>query len=298
VEDKEIIVWDSAGKEVWRYPLAEPTTAADALHPLSWFGQLRSNGGIDTLFINRPTRLVSGRLMCFSQDGRLRWDFNPGKAVSDGKLQYPQVYFVNSFRVIPDSKGVGTKIVVTSTHGWSYPDQVAMLDPNGKMIGEYWHAGHLTAMEMVPFGAGGASWIVFAGVDNGGHRATLVFLDPNNVRGFSAEDDDTYNLRGFPPAHEAAILWFERTCLNELSEEFNFATEVSLVPGGLQVVVAEVHNRAYVVYVLDKNLNVTYVELSSGFRSMHRELEQAGRLNHRLTDEEVAKLAKVHIVKH
>ena len=71
-----------------------------------------------------------------------------------------------------------------------------VLEAAGKVTGEYWHAGHLTTMETVPFGPGGSPWVVLGGVDNGRHRATLVFLDPKNVHGVSAEEDDAYHLPG------------------------------------------------------------------------------------------------------
>jgi Domain of unknown function (DUF4118) len=296
VEDKELIVADAAGRELWRYGFAEPL-APEAVRARSWLGPLSSPKSVDTLFVDRVNRLANTRLLCFSADGRLRWQFQPGKTVSDGKLQYPAVYLINSFRVV-QAAGEGTpKVVVTSNHGWSYPDQVAVLDAAGKMTGEYWHAGHLTTMETVLFGPGGSPWVVLGGVDNGRHRATIVFLDPKNVHGFSAEEDDAFNLRGFAPGTERAIVWFERSCMNELSEQFNYTTDISSIPQGLQVVVRETHDSAYVVYVLDKNLNVTYAEVSSGFRSLHRELELAGRLKHKLTDDEVAKLWKVHVIR-
>lgn len=297
VEDKEIIVADTEGRERWRYAFAEPITP-DSPRTASWFGHLDPSKNMDTLFVLHPARLANTKLLCFSERGQLRWEFNAGKPVSDGRMQYPVVYSINSFKVLPESKKSAPKIVLSANHGWSYPDQVAVLEPTGKLAGEYWHSGHLSAMEIVLNGFGGSLSIALAGVDNARRQATVVFLDPSNVHGASVEDDDTYNLKGFGPGTETAIIWFERSCVNEASQNFNYATEVAAVPGGLQVVVMESpENGAYVIYVLDKDLNVTYVEVSSGFKAIHRRLEEAGRLKHAFSEEEVKKLALVHVVR-
>jgi phage FluMu protein gp41 len=71
-----------------------------------------------------------------------------------------------------------------------------------------------------------------------------------------------------------------------------------LVPGGLQVVVTESREGgAYVIYILDKDLAVNYVEVSSGFKALHRRLEQAGRLKHPFSAVEVTKLSHVRVVR-
>jgi hypothetical protein len=297
VEDKEIIVADAEGRERWRHAFAE-SIAPDSVRPASWFGHLGSNKNMDTLFVQRPARLANTQLLCFAENGQMRWEFNAGKPVSDGRLQYPAVYFINSFQVLPASKESPQQIVVSANHGWSYPNQVAVLDPAGRITGEYWHSGHLRAMETVPIGPKDSPRIVLAGVDNGRRRATLVLLDSANVHGSSVEEDDSYNLRGFGPGTERAIVWFERSCINEVSEEFNEAAEIFLVPGGLQVVVTESREGgAYVIYILDKDLNVNYVEVSSGFKALHRRLEHAGRLKHPFSAEEVTKLSHVRVVR-
>jgi hypothetical protein len=297
VEDKEIIVADAEGRERWRYAFAEPITP-DSPRTASWFGHLEPSKNMDTLFVLHPARLANTKLLCFTERGKLRWEFSAGKPVSDGRVQYPAVYFINSFKVLPASKESAQKIVLSANHGWSYPDQVAVLEPTGKLAGEYWHSGHLSAMEIAPLSSAGSLTVALAGVDNGRRQATVVFLDPNNVHGASMEDDDAYNLRGFGAGTETSIVWFERSCVNEASQNFNYATEVTSVPGGLQVVVMESpENGAYVIYVLDKDLNVTYVEVSSGFKALHRRLEEAGRLKHHFSDEEVNKLAHVQVVR-
>lgn len=298
VEEKEIIVSDSEGRERWRHAFVRPIRP-ESPRTTAWFGHLGIGNTVDTLFVHQPLQLANTDLLCFSENGKLRWKFCAGKPVSDGRMQYPVVYFINSFKVLPASKESTQKIVLSANHGWSYPDQVAVLDPNGKLVGEYWHSGHLSALETVPVGPSGSLSVALAGVDNGRRRATVVFLDPNDVHGASAEDDDSYNLKGLGTGAETAIVWFERSCINEATQEFNYATEIASVPGGLQVVVMESSEHgAYVIYVLDKDLNVAYVEVSSGFKAFHRSLEEAGLLKHHFSEDEVKKLSHTQIVRH
>jgi hypothetical protein len=289
VEDKEIVVADGEGKERWRHRFP---TAIDA--GASWFGHLGANTNTDTLLVVHSRPLATSQLLCFSETGKLRWAFDPGKRSADGKLPSPPVSSIDSFRVLPASKESPQRIVLSASHGSNYPDQVAVLDPVGQLIGEYWHSGHLGAMEIAPFGPNGSLRVALAGVDQGRRRATLILLDPGNVHGASVEDDNTYNWTGLGSGTETAILWFERSCVNQATGEFNDATEISLLPGGLQVVVRESReSKAYVTYVLDKDLNLTSVEGSPGFQALHRRLEQTGQLKHKFSEDEVRKLFRV-----
>ena len=118
VEDKELIAADASGRELWRYGFGEPL-APETVRAGSWLGPLISPQSVETLFVDRLNRLVTTRLLCFSEDGRVRWQFQPGRTVSDGKLQYPAVYMINSFRVVQAAGDPTPEIVVTSNHGWS-----------------------------------------------------------------------------------------------------------------------------------------------------------------------------------
>jgi len=300
LDDSQIIVRDSNGRRLWTHQFSEPTLPSDK-HAF-WFGHLTTATNTDTLFHYRTERMASSELYCFSEKGEPRWKFTPGRPVSDASLDYPSVYFINAFKVLPGATLSESRIVVSSNHGWSHPDQVAVLAPDGRLLGEYWHSGHLTSMAVDDSRGSSAPAcprIILGGVDNGRQLANLVVLDPDRVHGALQEEDNSpFQLKGFGPGTEQAVVWFNRTCLNEGSEPFNYVMDVTLVPGGIEVVVREVGSSgAYIVYVLDKDFNVTYLEPSSGFRERHRELEQEGKLDHRWNDKELDRLRHIRVVR-
>ena len=53
------------------------------------------------------------------------------------------------------------RIVVSSFHDPLYPDQIAIVGPNGKTISEYWHSGHLEHLAL-------------ADLDGDGNRRSLL----------------------------------------------------------------------------------------------------------------------------
>ena len=296
VEDRDIVSRDARNVPLWRFALPEAPQSPETLRR-TWFGHLKPKSNYDTLFSFQPARMANAQLLCISEKGQLRWRVTPGRTVADARLEYPPLYVINGFRVLAGPGAVATRIVVSSNHAWSYPAQVSVLDADGKMLGEYWHSGHLTAMDVGNFSNARETDVVLGGVDNGRQRATLVLLDPNNLHGASQEEQKCpYQFRDFAPGTEKAVVWFERSCVNQASEQFNYATEVNLIPQGVQVIVRETHDgRAYVVYLLDKHLNVIYVEPSDGFRAVHRELERSRTLDHSLNDQELAQLRSVRV---
>jgi hypothetical protein len=297
LDGDQIIVRDSNGRQLWTHQFPEPPIPSDAKHAF-WFGHLATKTNTDTLYVYRPEQTTNSELYCFSEKGHERWKFTPGRRVSDAKLDYPSVYFINGLKVLPGSPLERSRIVVSSNHGWSHPDQVAVLGPDGKLQGEYWHSGHLTSMLVDSSIAPNCQRVILGGVDNGRQLASLVVLDAGNVRGALREEDNSpFQLKGFEPGSEEALVWFNRSCLNEGSEPFNYVETIAFVPGGIEVVVRESGPAgAYIVYVLDKNYNVTYLEPSSGFRARHSELEREGKLGHQL-DKELQKLREIRLIR-
>ena len=292
---RELVASDSAGRRLWIHRFPEPPRNHEA-ELQRWFGHLQNGSKFDTLFVNAPMSLATVELLCLDENGQIRWKFLPGRLVADSKRKYPPVYAINQFLVFEAAPNQ-SRIVVSSSHAWSYPDQVAVLDSDGKMVGEYWHAGHLTTIAKARLDNNSSADILLGGVDKGRQMATLVVLDPGNVRGASAEDsEDSCQLRGFPAGTEKAIVWFDRTAVNQISEDHNYVSEVNVMPDGIGLKVQETPDgRAFLVYMLDRNLNVISVEPSEGFRSIHRELERAGKIRHPFDESELALNRHVHV---
>jgi hypothetical protein len=195
---------------------------------------------------------------------------------------------------LPGREGQARRIVVTASNIPHHPNQVALLDGTGRLLGEYWHSGHLDALDVGDADGDGKPEILLAGVNNGKRAATLVVLDPERVSGSSTQEaGDASQIRGFPLGTEKRVLLFPRTCINRLLHLYNQAKMVRVEGATVQVRVQEngEDRPCAAFYTLDRNFRATRVVLSDGYLAMHRQLEASGRLDHPFHEKEAGQLA-------
>jgi hypothetical protein len=108
-------------------------------------------------------------------------------------------------------------------------------------------------------------------------------------------------IMGFAPAAEKTRLLFPPTPVNRALDRYNEVGWLTVGPNGLRALVWErrtpMSSFASVTYTLDRKLRVTAVTASDRLRSLHRELEASGQLDHALTEQEVQRLAKVRYLR-
>jgi hypothetical protein len=174
-----------------------------------------------------------------------------------------------------------------------------VLSHQGAVLGEYWHSGHLNSRDLADLDGDGTEEILLGGISNGYGAATLVVLDPRDLGGASLEENPDYQLQGFPPGREKARLLFPRTCINRKFHEYNWVNGVDFSGGRIKVQVRERERvlDAAILYYLDRRLRLTGLEVSDAFRSLHRQLESVGQLNHPLTDKEINELRNIRYLK-
>lgn len=300
LDDQVLSVSDAAGRDLWRYSLPQPSVREmSELQKLrhGWFGDLDGDSRTEFLFVYAPLNdSVAGHtLYCFSDRGSIKWKFAPGRTIADATQTYSRVYFISGFRVLPGNAPNTPKVVVSSNHSWSYPNQIATLEAHGAVLGEYWHSGHLTAIETADLDGDGRHEILAAGVNNGRRQATLVVLDPQRVTGASVQPaGDAFQLRGFAPAEEKALLLFPRTCITEKLRQFNQARDLVITDSILiQVSEADASSPGYVMHVLDRDLRPLGVDVSVTLKSQHKQYEITGYLDHSLSQAEIDRLRQV-----
>src|SRR5581483_7734550 len=129
----------------------------------------------------------------------------------DTGREYSPPYFISNVHVIPilDSE---PRILVSSNHHLHNPNQIAILDADGKLVSEYWHSGHLLTVIHADIDDDGQPEVLLAGVNNGYGLATLIVFDPRNVRGVSTQP--FRQLLDCEPGSELAVVLFSRTCVS------------------------------------------------------------------------------------
>jgi hypothetical protein len=298
VEVSTLIVVDGQGRELWRHQFPSRLLPAayedrEAVRKCT-FEDLDGNGRLETLFVHVPLDLgsVGAKLVCFAEDGSIKWEFVPGRTVSDttGRVYTPP-YFISNVQIIPMPDSL-PRVLVSSNHYLHNPNQIAMLDSDGVMVSEYWHSGHLLSVAHADLNGDGVQEILLAGVNNGFRQATMVIFDSRNVCGCSSQPGR--QILDLPAGTEKAVVLFPRTCVSK-EASYNRVVEM-IVTRERRIMLAvaegvsESKNPGVMIYELDFQLNVLNARPDSHLQESHRQLEIEGVLDHPWTDEEHADL--------
>jgi hypothetical protein len=183
--------------------------------------------------------------------------------------------------VLPSPAGDGrTWIAVSSVHASHPASQVAILDQEGSVLHEYWHAGVIEAIETEDLDRDGFPEILLAGVDHFSRQAAVVVLDTRRMLGRTALPPAArVDLAAVGPGSASAVVVFPRTSLNQKFEQANRARSVRVVDASIMVQVSEqaADPDPYLLYTLDRSLHVVQVEVSVNLLNRYRDLT-AGRL--------------------
>jgi len=298
IEASTLIVRDGQGREIWRhqFPSRLNPSAYDPQIAMKRcaFADLDDDGAVETLFAYVPFDFTSvgTTLICFAADGSIRWEFVPGKTVSDSmRREYCPPYFISNVQAIR-IPGSGSRVIVSSNHYIHNPNQVAMLNTDGQLVSEYWHSGHLLSVVHADLNGDGIEEMLLAGVNNGYHQATLVIFDPRNVSGASAQPGR--QILGLSAGTEKAVVLFPKTCVAKTAL-YNRAIDLRITQERRITVVvaegvAELQNPGLMIYELDYGLNVISARPDSRLQENHHLLEAQGLLDHSWAEDENERL--------
>lgn len=301
LEFKSLVVSDADGRELWRKSFPEPLGPEAYSSAVSgrtvWFGDIDGDGSIETVFAYHPAAQgrIGTTLYCFSARGREKWHFTAGRPVSDRSETYDGVFAGTDFVVADFGRGLGKMAAITSHSVSGHPNQVAVIDGKGAVRGEYWHSGHLDAIEAADLDGRGAPDILLAGVDNARRSAVLIALDPAHMNGASDADGTAMQFRDMPRAEEKTVLWFPRTCVNRVADRYNIAKNLRRNGAGLDVYVQERVDDTHsaVIYTLDGDLQLRQAKMSDRLQAVHEQLRREGKLDHDLQAKEIDLLRPV-----
>ena len=279
LEGSSLVIVNEEGEELWRKSFSSgfwPQYYEAGLVRRVWFGDLDGRKHYDVLFSYQAEpgpHSKSSELICYSDRGEEKWRWVPGRALPELQGD-PATFEIVSFGVLQNQPGEQPRIVALGTHiPWS-PTQVAMLDSSGRLLSEYWHSGHLYELTFADLDGDGKQEIIVDGISNGYREATMVVLDPDKITGASLEAArPELQIHGMGQPHERARLLFHRSDLNAALMPYNQALESTVEHGKIRVRTQECRLQQYcdIWYVFDNHFELTNVEPSDIFRSLHDE---------------------------
>ncbi len=302
MDGSTLSVLNAEGKEIW-HKIFPDGFSTDWYYdpgqaPRFWIGDLDGHGHASVLFLYLPggsSQSHSSTLICYSDRGKEKWRWTPGRELPEIEGS-PATFKTIALRVLKATDKKPRRIVVSSVHDPWWPNQVAVIDSNGKTISEYWHTGHLFHMILADLDGDGREEIVATGIDNGYRQATLIVLDPDRVFGASDESEKPkFQIHGMGAAQERLRLLFPRSDLNKALYTYNQGWDVMVENGSIRLTVREciVPAGCPVWYELDKNMHLISAYAGDEFRSNHAKFYLNGKDAHPFGPEEEAEFQKV-----
>ncbi len=279
-----LVVVDASDRELWRYRVPGIWPPQPEQYGTQQFaiGDLNGDGRTEiVLSVCRGAMVGDCKVVALSQDGHELWQFKPGHEVHDQFRSFSPPYLIEFVQILPAAKRHPPYVAISSAHYFSYPDQVALLDSHGRVVSEYWHSGHLTAMTHGDLYGDGDTELLLGGTDNSTSTATAVALRLDHVRGYEqARGNLAGNLIG-PPAAEDEIALLPRSPLVTLPEH-NIVVQLTILPAKVTVATIEApsvsQSPGEMIYELDRHLRVL-----TAVADMRLGKTYAARFHHDLT---------------
>ncbi|MBN2198257.1 MAG: hypothetical protein JW747_00235 [Candidatus Aminicenantes bacterium] len=295
IRGSTLVILDKGGRELWSYdtgvkklrgedfyrrrfpyPVLDPHLF-DKEYPFLVIRDINSDGRPEVVFAAQSEEpLDMGPLVCFDHRGRRLWTFEPGREMAYGCRTYSNDYYVEVLDVC-DLEGDGrAEIITVSNQIPFFPTQVAVLNAEGRVVGEYWHAGRLSRFEAVDLDGDGRKELVFGGKNNEYRKPCLVILDSANVRGGSPQMSESYRNNTFAEGGERRYVLFPRTAVDKIEDPAGDVIRgIQILQNGHMALWTGASN---ICYEIDGQGQLTAVRLSDGFRSKFNRYQAEGRI--------------------
>jgi hypothetical protein len=255
------------------------------------------DGRKEVLFSFLPENLNErpASLMCFEQNGRLRWEFPYGGVRTFGGRRFESQY---EGRLIIPARISGRPFLVTvANHIPWYPSQIALLDVRtGRLLEEYWHPGAIHFAFLRDIDQDGADELVFAGINNPGEglgHAALGILKLPFSKAPRAKFADSDPLRPLTGGGELDYVLFPLPDVARVGGILPIPVDVNSVGNDRILVETHLPEIGGMVYYVDFHLNVLEYRSSDNFAPLHQRYFREHLLDHSLTPAEIDSLGKV-----
>ncbi|MGQ9801953.1 MAG: hypothetical protein ACUVRL_09875 [Candidatus Saccharicenans sp.] len=177
---------------------------------------------------------VSSELFCLKKSGKLLWSYRPGRKVKTLTDEFSNHFLIKRFETADFNLQSREKsILLIANHVTWYPTQILLLNSTGKLLGEYWHAGHLgrSALLIEDLDEDGWKEIIVGGTNNDFQQACLLVLDPRNISGCSpSSGNPDFQFADLQAGTQEYYLLLPRTTINQTMGLRNYTVSIELFP--------------------------------------------------------------------
>lgn len=291
IDGSELVVLAKNGHELWRYNTRLENLLDDkayhsrfqtksykAATDLPWImiRDINKDGKPEVLFCTWASdEHRGGDLICFNDRGKELWRFRGGREMWCGTRPYSSEYNIVGFDTLDIDDGT-PEIVVISHQTPNWLAQLAVLDANGRLTGEFWNSGHLSDFTLADLEQDSQKELLVVGLNNEYTKGCLIVFDPRDISGCSPQAKAEFTCRGVGPGTEKYYLLFPRTDVDLASYPVEAVGRINAeTPNilSLETVISGIY------FILDFNLSVEDVTLSHGFMIKHSEALAAGRVD-------------------
>jgi hypothetical protein len=224
------------------------------------------------------TRLEDGEgtLICFDDRGTELWRFEAGRELDFGGKIYRKEYRIFGLNV-EDYDGDGSpELLVISFHKPDWPCQTVLLDPAGKVEGEFWNAGYLMDGSSGDIDGDGKKELVLSGVNNEYNMGCVAVFEAGSLRGSSPQQKDAFRSPGLGAGGQSAYILFPKSDVHEAIRKQGDPVNYFWIHEGDGLTAETCETQ--ILYDLDRSLACRAVTLSNDFLNLHQEFFLAGKV--------------------
>ena len=218
IQGSKLIVIDERQREMWTFD-----TGADDLEneqayrnnfqekriiaayhflPHIIFKDINGDHHNEVLFTYQTDYSKEGILVCFDRKGNTLWNYKAGGIKIFGGKTYSDDYQILGFDIVNIDNRGNPEIIVIANHKSNFPGQAALLDSEGRLIGQYWNSGHLMDFNFIDLDKDGVSEIILSGTNEEWYKPCSMILDYSCFDGVSPQSQDYYKCSDATPHRE------------------------------------------------------------------------------------------------
>ena len=290
----KLTIVDKAGRELWSFETGLPNLVAEDVYrprsekkhqgddyvpvwPYVLIRDFDGDGRTETLFSTQTeSEINEGWLICFNEDGAVRWQKDMGRALEFGGRPYRGDYRIFGFDVDDYDGDGGPEVLVIAHHMPDWPCRVVLLGASGAVEGEYWNAGYIMDASAGDVDGDGRKELVLGGVNNEYRRGCLAVFEAGGLRGGSPQTSDGFRSPDVGAGGQAVYVLFPNTSVHRAVKQEGDPVNFFWIreADGLTAMTTDTQ----IYYDLDAKLVCRNITVSNTFWNYYGDLLRQGKV--------------------